>query len=157
MLAHAQATVRSTVSEGKPATPFSARFASADKQEVLSVLIRNTPTLRLSFFEVKDVTQLGELQEAAKFLLPTGAKVVSSRLAEQNDKKYYLYEFRARGKRVAMSVAVNKGKVLNHLSPTSLHFKFLCMVYVFGATAPEERWQTDAGLLRAATQQFAII
>eukprot|EP00850_Spirogloea_muscicola_P016731 SM000138S00038 [mRNA] locus=s138:82170:83586:- [translate_table: standard] len=140
MLAHAQATVRSTVSEGKPATPFSARFASADKQEVLSVLIRNTPTLRLSFFEVKDVTQLGELQEAANFLLPTGAKVVSSRLAEQNDKKYYLYEFRARGKRVAMSVAVNKGKV-----------------YVFGATAPEERWQTDAGLLRAATQQFVII
>eukprot|EP00850_Spirogloea_muscicola_P001280 SM000004S15150 [mRNA] locus=s4:1606133:1607564:+ [translate_table: standard] len=140
MLAHAQATVRSTVSEGKPATPFSARYASADKQEVLSVLIRNTPTLRLSFFEVKDVTQLGELQEAAKFLLPTGAKVVSSRLAEQNDKKYYLYEFRARGKRVAMSVAVNKGKV-----------------YVFGATAPEERWQTDAGLLRAATQQFAIV
>ncbi|KAJ9682073.1 hypothetical protein PVL29_018118 [Vitis rotundifolia] len=55
--------------KAKPRT-FAARFASSDGSEVLSVVIRPTNQLKITFLEAKDITDLGSLKEAAKIFVP---------------------------------------------------------------------------------------
>ncbi|XP_041020787.1 uncharacterized protein LOC121262392 isoform X1 [Juglans microcarpa x Juglans regia] len=55
--------------KAKPKT-FAARFASSDGSEVLSVVIRPTNQLKITFLEAKDITDLGSLKEAAKIFVP---------------------------------------------------------------------------------------
>ncbi|XP_075086918.1 uncharacterized protein LOC107811196 isoform X2 [Nicotiana tabacum] len=49
---------------------FAARFASSDRSEVLSVVIRPSNQLKITFLEAKDITDLGSLKEAAKIFVP---------------------------------------------------------------------------------------
>ncbi|CAL5427095.1 unnamed protein product [Camellia sinensis] len=51
--------------KAKPKT-FAARFASSDGSEVLSVVIRPSNQLKITFLEAKDITDLGSLKDAAK-------------------------------------------------------------------------------------------
>lgn len=137
-------TPKSTLGDGKPQSPFVARFASPDRQEVLSVVVRPTTSLKLSFFEVKDVTDFGSITEASKILLPPGARVLASRQYSNTPEKvarnYYLYEFIAQGMHVALGAAVAKGQV-----------------YVVGATTPEEQWRAAASRLRTSVKAFSLV
>ncbi|GMN25101.1 hypothetical protein TIFTF001_000803 [Ficus carica] len=53
----------------KPKT-FAARFASLDGYEALSVIVRPTNQLKITFLEAKDITDIGSLKEAAKIFVP---------------------------------------------------------------------------------------
>ncbi|MQL89052.1 hypothetical protein Taro_021618, partial [Colocasia esculenta] len=55
--------------KAKPKT-FAARFASPDRSEVLSVVIRPSNQLKITFLEAQDITDLGTLKEAAKIFVP---------------------------------------------------------------------------------------
>lgn len=50
--------------------PYVARFASPDQAEVITVVIRDASTLRLSFLQTKDISDLGSLDKAASLLVP---------------------------------------------------------------------------------------
>lgn len=124
--------------------PFAARFASPDRQEVLSVVIRQASQLRLSFFETKDISDFGSLKEVAGIFVPAGSKILSARIMNSADtqvpRKYYLYEFVSKDKRVAMSAAAAAGRV-----------------YVVGAMAPQSRWKDVGITLRSAAASFSIL
>ncbi|KAH7283325.1 hypothetical protein KP509_34G001500 [Ceratopteris richardii] len=64
---------------------FAARFASPDRSEVMSVVVRESAQLKLSFLAVKDVTDLGSLKEAAKIFVPGGAKLYAARVVKVPD------------------------------------------------------------------------
>ncbi|KAJ0014213.1 hypothetical protein Pint_19972 [Pistacia integerrima] len=49
---------------------FAARFASTDGSEVLSVVVRSSNQLKITFLEAKDITDFGSLKEAAKIFVP---------------------------------------------------------------------------------------
>ncbi|XP_024388666.1 uncharacterized protein [Physcomitrium patens] len=124
--------------------PFAARFASPDRKEVLSVVVRNASQLKLSFYETQDITEFGTLEEAAKMFVPAGSKIVAAAALKPTDSRiprtYYLYEFLAKNdKRVAMSAAAAGGRV-----------------FVFGAMAPNSRWNEVGSKMRTAAVNFSL-
>uniref|UniRef100_A0A0F7GYG9 Photosystem II reaction center PsbP family protein n=1 Tax=Melianthus villosus TaxID=377280 RepID=A0A0F7GYG9_9ROSI len=127
----------------KPKT-FAARFASPDGLEVLSVVIRPSNLLKITFLEAKDVTDLGSLKEAAKLFVPGGSNLYSARTIkvkeEEGFRTYYYYEFGKYEQHVALVAAVNSGKA-----------------FIAGATAPESKWDDDGVRLRSAAVSLSVL
>ncbi|KAK3200349.1 hypothetical protein Dsin_023764 [Dipteronia sinensis] len=129
--------------KAKPKT-FAARFASADGYEVVSVVIKPSNQLKLTFLEAKDITDFGSLREAAKIFVPGGATVYSARTIkikeEEGFKTYYFYEFGRDKQHVALVAAVNGGRA-----------------YIAGATAPDFKWNDDGVKLRSAAISLTVL
>ncbi|KAF3454419.1 hypothetical protein FNV43_RR04866 [Rhamnella rubrinervis] len=127
----------------KPKT-FAARFASPDGYEVLSVVIRPTNQLKITFLEAKDITDLGSLKETAKIFVPGGATLYSARTIkikeEEGFRTYYFYEFGRDEQHVALVAAVNSGKA-----------------FIAGATAPHSKWVDDGVKLRSAAISMTVL
>ncbi|KAM1051937.1 hypothetical protein TB1_032756 [Malus domestica] len=127
----------------KPKT-FAARFASADGYEVVSVVIRPSNSLKITFLEAKDITDLGSLKEAAKIFIPVGSTVYSARAIrikeEEGFRTYYFYEFGVQEQHAALVAAVNGGKT-----------------YIAGATAPQSKWNDDGVKLRSAAISMTVL
>ncbi|KAG8363758.1 hypothetical protein BUALT_Bualt19G0055700 [Buddleja alternifolia] len=127
----------------KPRT-FAARFASTDGSEVLSVVVRPSNQLKITFLEAKDITDLGSLREAAKIFVPGGATLYSARTfkikEDEGYRNYYFYEFGNDVQRVALVTAVNSGKVV-----------------IAGATAPQDKWKGDGVRLRSAAVSLTLV
>ncbi|CAN4117539.1 unnamed protein product [Withania somnifera] len=123
---------------------FAARFASSDGSEVLSVIIRPSNQLKITFLEAKDITDLGSLKEAAKMFVPAGATLYSGRSIkikeDEGFRTYYFYEFAKDEQRVALVAAVNSGKA-----------------FVAGATAPQSKWDHDGLKLRSAAVSMTVL
>ncbi|XP_020087027.1 uncharacterized protein LOC109709283 isoform X2 [Ananas comosus] len=129
--------------KAKPKT-FAARFASPDRSEVLSVVIRPSNQLKITFLEAKDITDLGSLKEAAKIFVPGGANLYSARTIKIKDdeslRTYYFYEFGIDTQHVALVAAVNNGKA-----------------YIVGAAAPQVKWGDDGVKLRSAAISLSVL
>lgn len=129
--------------KAKPRT-FAARFASSDGSEVLSVVIRPTNQLKITFLEAKDITDLGSLKEAAKIFVPAAATLYSARTIKikENDgfRTYYFYEFGRDEQHLAVVAAVNSGKA-----------------FIAGATAPQFKWDDDGVKLRSAAISLTLL
>ncbi|KAI6692510.1 hypothetical protein NL676_020220 [Syzygium grande] len=129
--------------KAKPKT-FAARFASPDGSEVLSVVIRPTNQLKITFLEAQDITALGSLREAAKIFVPGGSTLYSARnikiKEEEGFKTYYFYEFSRDEQRVALVAAVDSGKA-----------------FIAGATAPQSKWEDDGVRLRSAAISLTLL
>ncbi|VVA12753.1 Hypothetical predicted protein [Prunus dulcis] len=127
----------------KPKT-FAARFASPDGYEVVSVVIRPSNSLKITFLEAKDITDLGSLKEAAKIFIPVGSTVYSARTIkikeEEGFRTYYFYEFGIQEQHAALVAAVNGGKT-----------------YIAGATAPQLKWNDDGVKLRSAAISMTVL
>ncbi|KAG6701491.1 hypothetical protein I3842_08G167600 [Carya illinoinensis] len=123
---------------------FAARFSSPDGSEVLSVVIRPTNQLKITFLEAKDITDLGSLKEAAKIFVPGGANLYSARTLkikeEEGLRTYYYYEFGRDEQHVALVAAVNSGKAI-----------------IAGATAPQSKWDDDGVRLRSAAISLTVL
>ncbi|CAL4893461.1 unnamed protein product [Urochloa decumbens] len=122
---------------------YAARFASPDRDELISVVIKPTNQLKITFLEAKDITDLGTLKEASKIFVPAGAKVLSARTIKVKDEEdirtYYFYEFGLDKQHVALMATVNSGKT-----------------YIAGATAPETKWGDDGVKLRSAAVSLSV-
>ncbi|XP_021898695.1 uncharacterized protein LOC110815286 isoform X2 [Carica papaya] len=129
--------------KAKPKT-FAARFASPDGSEVLSVVVRPTNQLKITFLEAKDITDLGSLKEAARIFVPGGATLYSARTLkikeEEGLRTYYFYEFGRDEQHVALVAAVSSGKAI-----------------IAGATAPMSRWDDDGVKLRSAAISLTVL
>ncbi|KAI4303549.1 hypothetical protein MLD38_039160 [Melastoma candidum] len=129
--------------KAKPKT-FAARFASPDGSEVVSVVIRPSNQLKITFLEAKDITDLGSLKEASKIFVPGGSTLYAARtikIKEDDDfKTYYYYEFGRDEQHVALVAAVNSGKA-----------------YIAGATAPQSSWENDGVRLRSAAISITLL
>ncbi|KAL2610834.1 hypothetical protein R1flu_022526 [Riccia fluitans] len=123
--------------------PFAARFASPDRDEVLSVVIKPASQMQLSFFEAMDIKDFGTIREAAPKFVPGGAKLVAAKIINSTKSRvprtYYMYEFLAKDKHVALSAGVAGGRV-----------------FVLGATAPESKWKETGEKLRSAALSFYL-
>jgi hypothetical protein len=64
--------------KAKPQT-FAARFQTPDGSEVLSVVIRPSNQLKITFLEAKDISDLGSLKAAARLFVPGAATIYSAR------------------------------------------------------------------------------
>ncbi|XP_066349618.1 uncharacterized protein [Miscanthus floridulus] len=53
---------------------YAARFTSPDRDELISVVIKPSNQLKITFLEAKDITDLGTLKEASKIFVP-GSKL----------------------------------------------------------------------------------
>ncbi|CAK7340787.1 unnamed protein product [Dovyalis caffra] len=128
--------------KAKPKT-FAARFASSDGSEVLSVVVRPSNSLKITFLEAKDITDLGSLKEASKIFVPGGSTLYSARTLkvkeEEGYRTYYFYEFGRDEEHVALVAAVNSGKAI-----------------VAGATAPQSKWDNDGVKLRSAAISLTV-
>ncbi|KAF3591108.1 hypothetical protein DY000_02025885 [Brassica cretica] len=151
--------------KAKPKT-FAARFASPDGSEVVSVVIRPSNSLKITFLEAKDIAELGSLKEAARIFVPGSLKhmhlgkshtvpqrfilLVQSRLRKKkvsgkspfelySHQNYYLYEFGRDEERIALVAAVNRGRV-----------------FIAGAAAPESKWKEDELKLRSAAISLTV-
>ncbi|KAM3273276.1 hypothetical protein ACQJBY_042932 [Aegilops geniculata] len=122
---------------------YAARFASPDRSELVSVVIKPSNQLKITFLEAKDITELGTLKEASKLFVPGGAKIYSARTIKVKDQEgirtYYFYEFRFDRQHVALMATVDSGKT-----------------YIAAATAPETRWETDGVTLRSAAVSMSL-
>ncbi|KAL6610193.1 hypothetical protein ACP70R_040162 [Stipagrostis hirtigluma subsp. patula] len=122
---------------------YAARFASPDRDELVSVVIKPSNQLKITFLEAKDITDLGTLKEASKIFVPAGAKVYSARAIKVKDEEdvrtYYFYEFGLDKQHVAVMATVNSGKT-----------------YIAGATAPETKWNADGVKLRSAAVSLSV-
>ncbi|XP_059648555.1 uncharacterized protein LOC132294650 [Cornus florida] len=129
--------------KAKPKT-FAARFASSDGSEVLSVVVRPSNQLKITFLEAKDITDLGSLKEAAKIFVPGGSTLYSARTIkikeDEGFRTYYFYEFGRDEQHVALLAAVNSGKA-----------------FIAGATAPQSKWDDDGVKLRSAAVSLTIL
>ncbi|KAM3362812.1 hypothetical protein P3S68_017666 [Capsicum galapagoense] len=123
---------------------FAARFASSDGSEVVSVIIRPSNQLKITFLEAKDITDLGSLKEAAKIFVPAGSTLYSGRSIkikeDEGFRTYYFYEFARDEQHVALVAAVNSGKA-----------------FIAGATAPESKWTNDGLKLRSAAVSMTVL
>eukprot|EP00249_Psilotum_nudum_P000315 c11405_g1_i1 orf=511-1359(-) len=128
---------------GERAKPksFVARFASPDRSEILSVVIRPASQLKLSFFETKDITDIGSIKEAANIFVPAGAKLCVAHTIKSADspRTYYFFEFLSQQTHIAMEAAASGGKV-----------------FVVGAIAPQSKWKDDGKMLRSAAFSFSV-
>ncbi|KAF8401612.1 hypothetical protein HHK36_012558 [Tetracentron sinense] len=129
--------------KAKPKT-FAARFASPDGSEVLSVVIRPSNQLKITFLEAKDITDLGSLKEAAKIFVPGGATIFSARTIKIREaeglRTYYFYEFGIDEQHAALVAAVNGGKA-----------------FIAGASALKSKWDDDGVKLRSAAISLTIL
>ncbi|KAJ0253801.1 Tagatose-6-phosphate ketose/aldose isomerase [Hirschfeldia incana] len=129
--------------KAKPKT-FAARFASPDGSEVVSVVIRPSNSLKITFLEAKDISALGSLKEAARIFVPGAATIYSARTIkvkeEEGYRNYYLYEFGRDEERIALVAAVNRGRV-----------------FIAGAAAPESKWKEDELKLRSAAISLTVL
>ncbi|KAJ0080007.1 hypothetical protein Patl1_22761 [Pistacia atlantica] len=120
----------------------------AGKSEVLSVVVRPSNQLKITFLEAKDITDFGSLKEAAKIFVPGmlfgGSTLYSARTIkikeEEGFKTYYFYEFGKDEQHVALVAAVNSGKTI-----------------IAGATAPESKWDDDGVKLRSAAISLTLL
>ncbi|XP_022860865.1 uncharacterized protein LOC111381317 [Olea europaea var. sylvestris] len=114
------------------------------RSEVLSVVIRPSNQLKITFLEAKDIADLGSLKEAAKIFVPGGATLYSARTIkikeEEGYRNYYFYEFGNNIQHVALLAAVNSGKV-----------------FIAGATAPHNKWNDDGVRLRSAAVSLIVL
>ncbi|KAL9450622.1 hypothetical protein AB3S75_012364 [Citrus x aurantiifolia] len=129
--------------KAKPKT-FAARFATPDGSEVLSVVIRPSNQLKITFLEAQDITDFGTLKDAAKIFVPGGATLYSARTIkikeDEGFKSYYFYEFGRDEQHIALVAAINSGKA-----------------YIAGATAPESKWDDDGVKLRSAAISLSLL
>ncbi|KAK6163121.1 hypothetical protein DH2020_002962 [Rehmannia glutinosa] len=129
--------------KAKPKT-YAARFATPDGSEVLSVVVRPSNQLKITFLEAKDIADLGSLKEAAKIFVPVGATLYSARAIkikeEEGYRNYYFYEFGNDEQHVALVAAVNSGKAI-----------------IAGATAPQKKWVDDGVRLRSAAVSLTLV
>ncbi|PWZ12141.1 hypothetical protein Zm00014a_042021 [Zea mays] len=151
---------------------YAARFASPDRDELISVVIKPSNQLKITFLEAKDITDLGTLKEASKIFVPAGAKIFSARTIkvkeEEDIRTYYFYEFSLDKQHVALMATVNSGKVLScsfdsHslMSIDSYAFTLFSWIistptYIAGATAPEMKWGDDGVKLRSAAVSLSV-
>ncbi|GJP48245.1 hypothetical protein CLOM_g7546 [Closterium sp. NIES-68] len=128
--------------------PLLARFVSPDESEVITVIYRRAADVKLSFFEPKDVSDFGPIEEVANLFVPPGSRVLAKRAFTATPRRatrtYYLYEFvTGKGPKAlhgAMSVSVARGQV-----------------YLMAATAPEDKWRPAAARLRASAGAFLLV
>ncbi|XWS64585.1 hypothetical protein CRYUN_Cryun05aG0016200 [Craigia yunnanensis] len=129
--------------KAKPRT-FAARFASNDGSEVLSVVIRPTNQLKITFLEAQDITDFGSIKEAAKIFVPGGSTLYNARTIkikeDEGFKTYYFYEFGRDEQHIALVVTVNGGKAI-----------------IAGATAPQSKWDDDGVKLRSAAISLTVL
>ncbi|XVF06157.1 hypothetical protein REPUB_Repub06bG0023300 [Reevesia pubescens] len=129
--------------KAKPRT-FAACFASTDGSEVLSVVVRPTNQLKITFLEAQDVTDLGSIKEAAKIFVPGGATLYNARTIkikeEEGFKTYYFYEFGRDEQHIALVTAVNSGKAI-----------------IAGAAAPQSKCDDDGVKLRSAAISLTVL
>ncbi|KAL3629936.1 hypothetical protein CASFOL_026248 [Castilleja foliolosa] len=129
--------------KAKPKT-YAARFSSPDGSEVLSVVVRPSNQLKITFLEAKDIADFGSLKEAAKIFVPVGASLYSARAIkikeEEGYRNYYFYEFGNEVQRVALVAAVNSGKAI-----------------ISGVTAPQNKWEEDGVRLRSAAVSLTLV
>lgn len=122
---------------------YAARFASPDRSELVSVVIKPSNQLKITFLEAKDISELGTLKEASKLFVPGGAKIHSARTIKVKDQEdirtYYFYEFGFDKQHVALMATVDSGKT-----------------YIAAATAPETRWEMDGVKLRSAAVSMSL-
>ncbi|CAN6452787.1 unnamed protein product [Victoria cruziana] len=127
----------------KPKT-YAARFASPDRSETVSVVIRPCNQLKITFLEAKDITDLGSLKEAARIFVPGGATLQSARTIkikeEEGLRTYYFYEFNVEEQHIALVASVNSGKA-----------------YIAGATTSESKWIEDGVKLRSAAISLTVL
>ncbi|KAG4395499.1 hypothetical protein AAZX31_20G217800 [Glycine max] len=94
---------------------FSARFASSDGSEILSVVTRPANQLKITFLQAQNITDLGSLKEAAKIFVPGGSKIYSARSIKIKEDEgfttYYFYEFGRDNQHVALMTGISSGKV----------------------------------------------
>ncbi|XP_019083990.1 PREDICTED: uncharacterized protein LOC104707064 isoform X2 [Camelina sativa] len=64
--------------KAKPKT-FAARFQTPDGSEVLSVVIRPSNQLKITFLEATDISDLGSLKTAARLFVPGAATIYAAR------------------------------------------------------------------------------
>ncbi|KAF9606558.1 hypothetical protein IFM89_026618 [Coptis chinensis] len=123
---------------------FAARFATPDGSEVLSVVTRPSTSLKITFLEANDITELGSLKGASKFFVPGGATLYSARTIKIKEaeslRTFYYYEFGIQEQHIAIVAAVNRGKA-----------------YIAGATAPQSNWDEDGVKLRSAAISLSIL
>ncbi|OWM85390.1 hypothetical protein CDL15_Pgr019014 [Punica granatum] len=116
----------------------------AARSEVLSVVIRSTNQLKITFLEAQDITDLGSLKEAAKIFVPGGSTLYSARTIkikeDEGFRTYYFYEFGRDEQHVALVAAVNSGKAI-----------------IAGATAPQSKWHDDGVKLRSAAISLTVL
>ncbi|XP_078436198.1 tagatose-6-phosphate ketose/aldose isomerase, putative (Mog1/PsbP/DUF1795-like photosystem II reaction center PsbP family protein) [Wolffia australiana] len=126
----------------KPKT-FAAQFASPDRSEAVSVVIRPSNQLKITFLEAKDVTDFGTLKEASKIFVPGGAKLYSARAIKIKEDEglrgYYFYEFGVNDLHFALVAAINSGKTV-----------------IAAASAPDTRWEEDGVKLRSAAISLSV-
>nr|AJS13464.1 PPD8 [Erycina pusilla] len=129
--------------KAKPKT-FAARFASLDRSEVLSVVVRPSNQLKITFLEAKDITDIGSLKASAKIFVPGGANLYAARTyrikEEEALRTYYFYEFEIDGQHVVLTAGLDSGKA-----------------YIAGASAPEAKWKDDAIKLRSAALSLTVL
>ncbi|KAL3538009.1 hypothetical protein ACH5RR_001375 [Cinchona calisaya] len=129
--------------KAKPKT-FAARFASPDGSEVVSVVVRSSNQLKITFLEAKDITDFGSIKEAAKIFVPGGATLYSARTIkikeDEGFRTYYFYEFGNDKQHAALVAAVNSGKAI-----------------IAGATAPQNKWDDDGVKLRSAAVSLTVL
>ncbi|KAK2976822.1 hypothetical protein RJ640_002221 [Escallonia rubra] len=123
---------------------YAARFQSPDGSEVLSVVIRPSNQLKITFLEAKDITDMGSLKEAAKFFVPGGSTLYAARTIkikeEEGFRTYYFYEFGRDEEHFALVAAANSGKV-----------------FIAGAVAPQFKWDDDGVKLRSAAVSLMVL
>lgn len=126
-------------------TPFVAKYASPDGFENISVALQPATKVKLTFFEVDDISEFGAIDEAAKLFISPGARILARREFTATwpnrgrPRTYYLYEYLSGGSHITMSLAASSG-----------------YVFVMGATTPEDKWRPAAARLRAATGAFQL-
>ncbi|KAL0429489.1 UNVERIFIED_CONTAM: hypothetical protein Sradi_0574900 [Sesamum radiatum] len=129
--------------KAKPKT-YAARFASPDGSEVLSVVVRPSNQLKITFLEAKDIADFGSLKQAARIFVPGGATLYSARTfkikEEEGYRNYYFYEFGRDEQHVALVAAVINGKAI-----------------IAGATAPQNKWDDDGVRLRSAAVSLTVL
>ncbi|KAM0034024.1 hypothetical protein Hdeb2414_s0016g00492601 [Helianthus debilis subsp. tardiflorus] len=129
--------------KAKPKT-FAARFATPDGSEVLSVVIRPSNQLKITFLEAKDVSDLGTLKEAKKIFVPGGTDLYSARAIkikeDEGYRTYYFYEFGNDDQHAALVAAVNSGKTI-----------------IAGVSAPQSKWVDDGVKLRSAAVSLTVL
>ncbi|RVX19064.1 hypothetical protein CK203_007028 [Vitis vinifera] len=154
----------------------------AARSEVLSVVIRPTNQLKITFLEAKDITDLGSLKEAAKIFVPAAATLYSARTIKIKEddgfRTYYFYEFGRDEQHLAVVAAVNGGKhssfnltvdqlyrfpieyPLLNLPVQDLESQFFHLktrAFIAGAAAPQFKWDDDGVKLRSAAISLTLL
>lgn len=119
-----------------------------EQQADISVSIRGANTLKLTFLQIKDVTEFGDVKEAAPLFIPPGCNLISatSRVESQLNgageplnKAYYTYDFEYGAARILLTAAVDGGNVV-----------------LLGATATKETWEAAESGFRRAAATFKV-